>query len=126
MVEDIAKDLPPELFDTKRQILRSSKAIAPIIAEGFGRKRSQREFYKYVIDAMSSSDETITHLRTIAMSKFNTIPIEKLKKTAEVYKSISRQLNKLSSTIKSKLVIWIPKSDIWFLVSDLRQWRKGE
>jgi len=105
MVEDIAKDLPPELFDTKRQILRSSKAIAPIIAEGFGRKRSQREFYKYVIDAMSSSDETITHLRTIAMSKFNTIPIEKLKKTAEVYKSISRQLNKLSSTIKSKLVI---------------------
>ena len=103
MIEKIAKNLPVELFDTKRQILRSSKAIAPILAEGFGKRRSQREFHRYTIDAMSSSDETITHLRTIAKSIFNTIPMERLKRAAEKYKSISKQLNKLSSTIKSKI-----------------------
>ena len=105
LIEELAQELSPELFDTRRQILRSSKAIAPIVAEGFGKKRSQREFYRYIIDAMSSSDETITHLRTIAMSRFNKIPIEKLKKIAEKYKSISKQLNSLASKIKSKLII---------------------
>ena len=105
LIEELAQELSPELFDTRRQILRSSKAIAPIVAEGFGKKRSQREFYRYIIDAMSSSDETITHLRTIAMSRFNKIPIEKLKKIAEKYKSISKQLNSLASKIKSKFII---------------------
>ena len=105
LIEELAQELSPELFDTRRQILRSSKAIAPIVAEGFGKKRSQREFYRYIIDAMSSSDETITHMRTIAMSRFNKIPIEKLKKIAEKYKSISKQLNSLASKIKSKFII---------------------
>ncbi len=102
LIEEIAKNLPIELFDTKRQILRSAKAIAPLIAEGFGRKRSQKEFHRFTIEAMSTSDETVTHLRTIAKSIFNTIPMEKLKMVAEKYKSISKQLNKLASTIKSK------------------------
>ena len=102
LIEEIAKVLPRDLFDTRRQILRSSKAIAPIIAEGFGRKRSQRELYRFIIDAMSTSDETITHLRIIALSKFNNVPITELKRIALTYKSISKQLNKLASTIKKK------------------------
>ena len=103
LIEDIAKKLPPELKDTGRQVLRSSKAIAPLIAEGFGRRRSQKELYRFVIDAMSTSDETVTHLRTIALSKFNTISISEVKEAAEIYKSISKQLNKFASTIKSKI-----------------------
>ena len=103
-IEEIIAELPEELFDTKRQILRSSKSIAPIIAEGFGKRRSQKEFYRYVIDTMSSSDETITHLRTIALSKFNRVPISRLKRIAEKYKSISKQLNSLSVRIKSKSI----------------------
>ncbi|MBI2622938.1 MAG: four helix bundle protein [Candidatus Levybacteria bacterium] len=102
LIEKIVKDLPLELFDTKRQILRSSKAIPPLIAEGFGRRRSQKELYRFVIEAMSSSDETITHLRIIAKSLFNKIPMEKLRTTAGVYKSVSKQLNKFASTIKFK------------------------
>ena len=100
LIEEIAKQLSKELADTKRQILRSSKAIAPIIAEGFGRRHSQKEFGHYVIQAMSSSDETITHLRTIAISKFNTVSIDELKHAAAVYKSISKQLNKLFTSLK--------------------------
>ncbi len=100
LVEAIVSKLPNELRDVKSQILRSSKAIPPIIAEGFGRKRSQKEFHRFIIEAMSSSDETITHLRVIALSKFNLIAISELKTVAEVYKTISRQLNKLSTTVK--------------------------
>ncbi len=103
LVEKIVKDLPEELRDTKRQVLRSSKAIAPLIAEGFGRRRSQKELNRFIIEAMSTSDETITHLRIIAISSFNKIPIGVLKNCAEVYKAISRQLNKFSSTIRSKI-----------------------
>ena len=102
-VENLVVDLPRELWDTKRQVLRSSKAIAPLIAEGFGRRRSQREFYRFIIDGMSSSDETVTHLRTIALSRFNTIPIERLKSVAIKYKSISKRLNRLSQTIKTNI-----------------------
>ena len=102
LIEEIAQILPRDLFDTRRQVLRSSKAIAPIIAEGFGRKRSQKELYRFIIDAMSTSDETITHLRIIALSKFNNVPIVELKRIALAYKSISKQLNKLASTIKKK------------------------
>ncbi len=103
LIEEIVKKLPPELRDTGKQVLRSSKAIAPLIAEGFGRRRSQKELYRFAIDAMSTSDETVTHLRTIALSKFNTVPIDQLKEAAEIYKSISRQLNKFASTVKSKI-----------------------
>jgi len=100
LIEEIAEKLPHELVDTKRQILRSSKAVAPLIAEGYGRKSSQKEFRRFIIEAMSTSDETITHLRTIAKSKFNTVAISKLKEAAEVYKSISKQLNKFASVLK--------------------------
>ena len=102
LIEEIVKKLPYELRDTVRQVLRSSKAIAPLITEGFGRRRSQKELYRFVIDAMSTSDETVTHLRTIALSKFNTVPVSELKEVAEMYKSISKQLNKFASSIKSK------------------------
>ena len=102
LIEELAKNLPYELADTKKQILRSSKAIPPLIAEGFGRKRSQKEFHRFIIEAMSTSDETITHLRIVAKSSFNTVPMAKLKTAAEVYKSISKQLNKFASAIKSK------------------------
>src|SRR3990167_5056196 len=100
LIEEIAKQLPKELADTKRQILRSSKAVAPIIAEGFGRRHSQKEFGHYVIQAMSSSNETITHLRTIALSTFNIVSIKELKHAANVYKSISKQLNKLFTSLQ--------------------------
>ena len=103
LIENIAARLTRELYDVKRQILRSSKAIAPILAEGFGRKRSQKEFHRFIIEAMSTSDETITHLRIIALSRFNTITIEELKNAAEEYKSISRQLNRLSSKVKQMI-----------------------
>ncbi|MBI3577082.1 four helix bundle protein [Candidatus Gottesmanbacteria bacterium] len=102
-IENIAQQLPKDLFDVKRQIFRSSRAIAPIIAEGFGRKRSQKEFHRFVIEAMSSSDETITHLRIIARSRFNTISIKQLKEAAETFKSISRQLNTLSSKVRENI-----------------------
>ena len=103
LIEDIAINLPVELKDIKSQIFRSSRSVAPIIAEGYGRKRSQREFHRFIVEAMSTSDETITHLRTIALSRFNPIPMSKLKNTAEEYKAISSQLNKLSVVIKTNI-----------------------
>lgn len=80
LIEELAVELPYELSDVKKQILRSSKSVIAILAEGFSKRRSQREFYRYVIDAMASSDETITHLRIIAKSRFNSTSLKRLKK----------------------------------------------
>ena len=49
-IEKLIKDLPHELADVRRQILRSAKCIPPLIAEGFGRKRSQKEFRRFIIE----------------------------------------------------------------------------
>ncbi|MBI3558933.1 four helix bundle protein [Candidatus Gottesmanbacteria bacterium] len=73
------------------------------MAEGYGRKTSQKEFRRFVIEAMSTSDETVSHLRNIVMSRFNKIPIVNLKEAAEIYKSISKQLNSLASKIKENI-----------------------
>ena len=86
LIEEIAIQLPKELWDIKKQILRSSRAVAPLIAEGFGRKSSQKELRRFVIQAMSTSDETVTHLRTIFRSKFNSVKLNDLKNAASVYK----------------------------------------
>src|SRR5215203_697868 len=59
-------DLPKhELYETGNQIRRSIKSVRSNIVEGYGRKKYQSEYCKYLIYAMSSNQETIDHLETL-------------------------------------------------------------
>ena len=65
--------LPKEEFRLKSQLCDSAKAISAHIAEGFAKKDSQNEFKRFLLMALGSSDETITHLRQIKLLGFPNI-----------------------------------------------------
>lgn len=58
-----------ELYETGSQIRRSSKSVKSTIVEGYGRRRYQADFIKFLIYAQSSNDETIDHLETLYETK---------------------------------------------------------
>src|SRR3990167_5757632 len=82
--------LPSKDRDLFHQILRAARSIPALLAEGFAKKSSQRDFRHFVIMALGSSDEVITHLR-IAKADFLLI---------EEYKSLSKQLNSLAQKLQ--------------------------
>lgn len=60
------EDLPKfEVYETGNQIRRSAKSTRSNIVEGYGRKRYQNEYYKFLIYSLSSNDETIDHLEEL-------------------------------------------------------------
>ena len=91
--------MPKSEYDTVIQCKKSGKSIPANIAEGFAKRAAEAEFKRFLKIAIGSSDELITHLRTI------TIAVPRLKEEAEDlskrYKVLSRRLNKLHKTWRS-------------------------
>ncbi|MCW9705924.1 four helix bundle protein [Fodinibius salsisoli] len=54
-----------ELYETGSQIRRSIKAVKANIVEGYGRRHYKNDFIRFIIYALSSTDETIDHLETL-------------------------------------------------------------
>lgn len=79
--------------DSIIQIKKAAKSIPPVIAEGFAKRNSTKEFKRYLLIAIGSSDEVITHLKVVI------IVVPSLKLDAEDlindYNIISRRLNSL-------------------------------
>lgn len=92
-VYKLANLLPNNEFDFKNQLLRSAKSIAPNIAEGFAKKKSQNEFKRFLLIALGSSDEVITHLRQIKIIAFANIKQETCNALIAFYKIQSKQIN---------------------------------
>ncbi len=62
-IHNMSLELPKfEMYEEGSQIRRSSKAVASNITEGFGRRRYQADYIKFLIYAHSSCDETREHL----------------------------------------------------------------
>jgi four helix bundle protein len=55
-----------ERFDLCDQMRRASKSIPANIAEGYGRRRSVRDFKHYLAMALGSANEMVVHLNKIA------------------------------------------------------------
>lgn len=55
--------IPPTHRRIKYQANEAAEKIPPQIAEGFGKKKSPREFCRFLSMALGSSDEVITHIR---------------------------------------------------------------
>lgn len=96
----LTNQLPTNHRRIKYQANEAGEKIAPIIAEGFGKKRSPREFCRFLSMALGSSDEVITHIREIAIvAKFYTgIMISDCEALIADYKILSKKLNKLLSS----------------------------
>jgi four helix bundle protein len=92
--------IPPDHRKIKYQANEAGEKIAPQIAEGFGKKKSPREFCRFLSMALGSSDELITHIREIKiLSKtYVRIRTEDCDSLIEKYKILSRKLNKLLSS----------------------------
>jgi len=99
--------LPKDEFKLKSQTREAAKSIAPLIAEGFAKKRSQNEFKRFLLMALGSSDEVVTHIREIKIIDFPNIKPETCDKLIEYYIIESKQINKYISVIISN-----QKSDI--------------
>jgi four helix bundle protein len=52
-----------EKYELASQLRRASKSIPANIAEGYGKKRSAKEFKAYLANALGSANEVIVHLK---------------------------------------------------------------
>ncbi len=96
----LANLIPQNHRKLRYQIIDSGEKIPPQIAEGFAKKKSPREFCRFLSMALGSSDEVITHVREakIVAKTFTRIKIEDCDKLIEKYKILSRKLNRLISS----------------------------
>src|SRR3989344_2458673 len=99
-VYNLTNLLPPIHRKIKYQTNEAAEKIAPQIAEGFGKKRSPKEFCRFLSMALGSSDEIITHIREIKIvaETYKRINIKDCDLLIERYKVLSKKLNKLLSS----------------------------
>lgn len=88
--------LPRSERDTVDQIKRAAKSVSANIAEGFAKRKSSRDFKRFLLISLGSSDEVVTHLRNVYVSfpRYR----EAAKDLGVKYKVLSKQINKLHSS----------------------------
>ena len=93
----LIKVIPMSHFKLRKQISEAAESIAPLIAEGFAKKRSVKEFKRFLEMALGSSDEVVSHLRVaqILAKHYPKIPVERCNQLIIEYKIISKKLQKL-------------------------------
>lgn len=95
--EHIVTNLPKhEDYDLKSQLMRSSKAVPRLIAEGHSKRHQKKGFQKYIDDAMAESNETIVSLNQVRDLYSDRIDSKKCNELIDVYDKTSRQLYNLA------------------------------
>ncbi len=97
----VLRKVPSSEYDSIRQAKRSTKSIAPNIAEGFAKRSSEKEFKRYLSIALASCDETITHLRQLFIVCSSPNLKTELKSLGQRYKTLSKRINRLKTNWKS-------------------------
>lgn len=91
-----ARKLPGSEKDSSSQIKRAAKSVSANISEGFAKRKSSKEFKRYLLISLGSSDEVVTHLRNIYVVFPNYR--DEVRSLGEKYKVLSKRLNKLHSS----------------------------
>lgn len=96
---EFLRKLPKSEYDTVVQCKKCGKSIPSNIAEEWAKRSSELEFKRFLFIAIGSSDELISHFRTIVIA----VPRlhEEAKELAEEYKTLSKRLNALRSVWRS-------------------------
>jgi four helix bundle protein len=97
LVYDLASQIPERHRKLRNQLIECGEAIPALIAEGFGKKRSEKEFKRFLEMALGTSDELRTHAQVAKilaqrMSRINQNLCDTL---IERYKVESKQLQQL-------------------------------
>lgn len=95
----LLRKVPLSEKDTIYQCKKCGKGIPAHIAEGFAKRNSGAEFKRFLKIGIGTSDELVTHLRSLA------IAIPRLQSEAlvlaEEFKVLSKRLNSLHSKWRS-------------------------
>ena len=93
----LSKSIPKSHFKLKVQLITAAEGIPPRIAEGYGKKRSEKELKRFLEMALRSSDEVISHLRIIRIlaETDQGIKVETCDALISKYRIISKQLQNL-------------------------------
>lgn len=96
---EFLRKLPKSEYDTVVQCKKCGKSIPANIAEGFAKRASELEFKRFLLIAIGSSDELISHLRTVAIA----VPglHHGAKSIAGEYKTLSKRMNSLHTVWRS-------------------------
>lgn len=96
---EFLEKLPKSEYDSVVQCKKCGKSIPANTAEGWAKRSSAAEFKRFLKIAIGSSDELISHLRTIVIA----VPrlLQEARELAEDYKVLSKRLNSLHTNWKS-------------------------
>lgn len=96
---EFLKKVPKSEYDSIVQCKKCGKSIPSNIAEGWAKRSYELELKRFLKIAIGSSDELISHQRTIAIA----VPqlFEEAKELAGEYKVLSKRLNSLHKNWKS-------------------------
>ena len=88
---EFLKKVPASEYDTVRQCKKCGKSIPAQIAEGFAKRLYPLEMKRFLMIAIGSSDELITHLRMLSI----TVPrlSSEIPQLQESYTTLSKRLN---------------------------------
>jgi four helix bundle protein len=89
-----------ELYETGSQIRRASKSISANIVEGYGRRRYQADYVKFLVYAQSSCDETNEWLVYI-QDLYENLALEAKELLNEV-DGLGRQLNMFIQSVEAR------------------------
>ncbi|MCW5911476.1 MAG: four helix bundle protein [Cyclobacteriaceae bacterium] len=89
-----------EMYEEGSQVRRSSKAVASMIVEGYGRKRYKADFIKHLIYSQAECDETILHLDLLYETKSLMDP-SLYQQLRNDYDVLSKRINKFIQWVES-------------------------
>ncbi|MEK7161847.1 MAG: four helix bundle protein [Patescibacteria group bacterium] len=97
--------LPKDEFRLKDQLTGAGKSVPALITEGFAKRRSEKEFKRFLLMALGSSDEVVTHLKQIKLIGFPRIKSETCDALIKHYIIVSKQINSLIKKWNSSVPI---------------------
>jgi four helix bundle protein len=92
-----------EMYEEGSQIRRSCKSVRSNIVEGYGRKKYQAEYYRFLTFALASNNETTDHLEIL----FETGSF----KNKELFKVLYEKLDTLGRKINTFMQVFDVKQN---------------
>lgn len=82
-----------ERFELASQLRRAAKSVPANIAEGYGKKRSAKEFKSYLGHALGSANEVVVHLEIAVAIGY--VAQEDIQALVDGYDIVAKQLYRL-------------------------------
>lgn len=93
-IHQLVKSYPDyEKYDLANQMRRAAKSVPANIAEGYGRRRSAKEFCTFLAMAVGSANEMEVHLKT--SRELGYVTEEQFSHFCQEYQIVGKQLTRL-------------------------------